>query len=104
MKRKIPVALTSEYAREWYQDCISAFDFDTPSEKAMLREAALCLDGIEDCLRILKKEGRTIQGDRGTVSHPVARQELQHRAKFVEICRALGISMPKDSTPIEDDE
>ena len=81
-------------ARIWWLRVVDEFKFESAGELQVLSEAASSLDRIEQCREILKTEGLFVVGDRGSVIHPAARLEQQHRALVLQACRQLGISSP----------
>jgi P27 family predicted phage terminase small subunit len=81
-------------AKTWWSRVATEFKFESAGELQCLSEAASSLDRIEQCREILKTEGLFITGDRGSVIHPAARLEQQHRALVLQACRQLGISAP----------
>jgi len=84
----------SKHAAHWYSDCVKQFRFRTAGELQTLAQGARALTRQEECAAVLKKEGLTINGARGLVSHPLLRAETQARGQFFLACRLLGITRP----------
>jgi hypothetical protein len=91
---EIPPGL-SVRASAWFSTVARQFKLRTGGELAILGQAALSLTRIEQCQQTLAAEGLFVDGSRGRVAHPGVRAELQHRALFLQACRALGISNPQ---------
>lgn len=79
----------------WWSRVVEEFKFESAGELQCLSEAASSLDRIEQCRGIFKTEGLFITGDRGSVIHPAARLEQQHRALVLQACRQLFRPLPK---------
>ncbi len=93
-KSEQPPAHLSRVTATWWRRVVQEFTFTSGGELAVLSEVAGSLDRVTECRKILKKEGLTVKGDRGSTIHPAARLEQQHRQLVLQGCRQLGISQP----------
>ncbi len=92
---KPPIGL-SKISGRWWLTCVNEYNLRTAGELQVLSEVALSLDRIAQCGAIIKKDGLFVESQRGKVSHPGVRIELQHRAIVLQGCRQLGISSPTE--------
>jgi len=94
-KVETPPDHLSTASKRWWKRVVAEFGFESGGELAVLSEVAASMDRVTECRQILKAEGLTVKGDRGSVVHPAARLEQQHRSLILQGCRQLGISLPE---------
>lgn len=92
---KVPKGLSRASAR-WFRAVVADFELDTSGELTTAEQAARSLDRMTECSAIIEAEGLVVDGERGKVIHPAAREERQHRALFLQAARQLGISNPDE--------
>lgn len=87
---KAPNSL-GDSGKEWWKKAVKLFEFSAP-ELALLEEAALCLDRLEQARAVIDRDGLTyLDPKRGPRMRPEVVIERDCRAAFARLCKQLEI-------------
>ena len=91
MAKKISKPFKTEPANKFYHSTIENFELED-HHLELLRQAACCLDRIEQARQQIDKDGLYIP-DRygGKKPHPAAKDERDHRLLFSKLLRELNL-------------
>jgi P27 family predicted phage terminase small subunit len=86
-----PMKLTKFARREWDR-ILGTAHWLRESESVALADRCLCFQRLQECERILQKEGLTVKDSRGETTHPVLRIARAYRSAMLRYDAELGLT------------
>ena len=96
--KKAPTGLTTASAA-WWKKTVHELALSTPVEIELATQAARTLDFIAECEQSIKHQGLNLQGQRGPVTNPAAKELRNQRGLFATLARSLNVCVRNRPRP-----
>jgi phage terminase small subunit len=88
----------SREAKRLWKTVVEGWEIDSPG-LTILRQVCECHDRLREAQAILRREGLTIMGRNGMISHPALKIEKDSRESMIKFWRLLALDMA--APPVE---